>query len=43
MKKYYPIEDAINNVSKKFRLNLKDSNEMDEKELEEAGAKVEIK
>lgn len=36
MKKYYPIEDAINNVSKKFRLNLKDSNEMDEKELEEA-------
>lgn len=36
MKKYYSIEDAINNVSKKLHLNLKDANKMDEKELEEA-------
>lgn len=36
MKKYYSIENAINKVSKKFHLNLKDANEMDEKELEEA-------
>ena len=34
MKKYYSIENAINKVSKKFHLNLKDSNEMDEKELD---------
>lgn len=36
MKKYYPIEDAINNVSLKFRLGLKDANEMDEEELNNA-------
>ena len=40
MKKYYSIENAINNVSKKFRLNLKDSNEMNEKELEEAEMQI---
>ena len=28
-KKYYPIEDAVNNVSQKFKLGLKDANEMD--------------
>lgn len=32
-KKYYPIEDAINNVSQKFKLGLKDANEMDEEEF----------
>ena len=26
-KKYYPIEDAVNNVSQKFKLGLKDANE----------------
>ena len=31
-KKYYPIEDAVNNVSQKFKLGLKDANEMDEEE-----------
>ena len=36
MKKYYSIENAINKVSKKFHLDLKDANELDEKELEEA-------
>lgn len=32
-KKYYPIEDAVNNVSQKFKLGLKDANEMDEDEF----------
>ena len=32
-KKYYPIEDAVNNVSQKFKLGLKDANEMDEENL----------
>lgn len=32
-KKYYPIEDAVNNVSEKFKLGLKDANEMDEEEF----------
>lgn len=32
-KKYYPIEDAVNNVSQKFKLGLKDANEMDEEEF----------
>lgn len=35
-KKYYPIEDAVNNVSKKFELGLKDANDMDEEELNNA-------
>lgn len=35
-KKYYPIEDAVNNVSQKFKLGLKDANEMDEEELNNA-------
>lgn len=35
-KKYYPIEDAVNNVSQKFKLGLKDANEMDEEELSNA-------
>lgn len=35
-KKYYPIEDAVNNVSKKFKLELKDANDMDEEELNDA-------
>lgn len=35
-KKYYPIEDVINNVSQKFKLGLKDANEMDEEELNNA-------
>ena len=33
-KKYYPIEDAINNVSKAFKLGLKDANKMSENELD---------
>lgn len=32
-KKYSPIEDAVNNVSQKFKLGLKDANEMDEEEF----------
>ena len=32
-KKYYPIEDAVNNVSQKFKLGLKDANEMSEEEF----------
>lgn len=32
-KKYYTIEDAVNNVSQKFKLGLKDANEMDEEEF----------
>lgn len=32
-KKYYPIEDAVNNVSQKFKLGLKDANKMDEEEF----------
>lgn len=35
-KKYYPIEDAVNNVSKKFELGLKDANDMEEEELNNA-------
>ena len=35
-KKYYSIEDAVNNVSKKFVLGLKDANDMDEEELNNA-------
>lgn len=35
-KKYYLIEDAINNVSQKFKLDLKDANKMDEEELSNA-------
>ena len=35
-KKYYPIEDAVNNVSKAFKLGLKDANKMNEKELDNA-------
>lgn len=29
MKKYYSIEEAVNNVSEKFKLGLKDANEME--------------
>ena len=32
-KKYYPIEDAVNNVSNKYKLGLKDANNMDEEEF----------
>lgn len=35
-KKYYPIEDAVNNVSKAFKLGLKDANKMSENELDNA-------
>lgn len=35
-KKYYSIEDAVNNISKKFELGLKDANNMDEEELNNA-------
>jgi len=35
-KKYYSIENAVNNVSKKFELGLKDANDMDEEELDNA-------
>ena len=35
-KKDYPIEDAVNNVSKAFKLGLKDANKMSEKELDNA-------
>lgn len=35
-KKYYPIEDAVNNVSKTFKLGLKDANKMSKKELDNA-------
>lgn len=35
-KKYYPIEDAVNNVSQKFKLGLKDANEMSEEEFNNA-------
>nr|DAZ43584.1 MAG TPA: hypothetical protein [Caudoviricetes sp.] len=31
MKKYYSIEEAVNNVSEKFKLGLKNANEMDDK------------
>ena len=36
MKKYYSIEEAVNNVSEKFKLGLKDANEMDDKEFDNA-------
>lgn len=36
MKKYYSIEEAVNNVSEKFKLGLKNANEMDDKELDNA-------
>lgn len=39
-KKYYPIEDAVNNVSKAFKLGLKDANKMNEKELDNAKMQV---
>lgn len=32
-KKYYSVEDVVNNVSQKFKLGLKDANEMDEEEF----------
>lgn len=35
-KKYYPIEDVVNNVSQKFKLGLKDANEMNEEEFNNA-------
>ena len=35
-KKYYPIEDAVNNVSQKFKLGLKDENKMNEEEFNDA-------
>ena len=35
-KKYYPIEVAVNNVSQKFKLGLKDANEMSEEEFNNA-------
>ena len=35
-KKYYSIEDAVNNVSKAFKLGLKDANKMSENELDNA-------
>ena len=35
-KKYYPIEDAVNNVSQKFKLGLKDANKMNEEEFNNA-------
>ena len=36
MKKSYSIEEAVNNVSEKFKLGLKDANEMDDKEFDNA-------
>lgn len=35
-KKYYSIEDAVNNFSKKFDLELKNAKNMNDKELLEA-------
>lgn len=35
-KKYYPIEDAINNITKRLNLSLQDSKNMNEEELLEA-------
>lgn len=35
-KKYYPIEDAINNITKRLNLSLQDSKKMNEEELLEA-------
>ena len=35
-KKYYSIEDDVNNVSKAFKLGLKDANKMSENELDNA-------
>ena len=32
-KKYYPIEDAINNITKRLNLSLQDSKNMNEEEL----------
>ena len=32
--KYYPVEDAINNVSAKLKLGLKDAYDMDEEEFD---------
>lgn len=39
-KLYYSIEDVINNVSSKLCLGLKDANEMNEAELEEAEKEI---
>lgn len=35
-KKYYPIENAINNITKRLNLSLQDSKNMNEEELLEA-------
>lgn len=32
--KYYPVEDAVNNVSSKLKLGLKDAYDMDEEEFD---------
>ena len=37
---YYPIEDAINKISEKFSLGLKDANYMDEIELNNAEKEI---
>ena len=39
-KLYYSIEEAINNVSSKLCLGLKDANEMNEAELEEVEKEI---
>lgn len=39
-KKYYSIEDAVNNVSKAFKLGLKDANKMSENELDNAEKQI---
>jgi hypothetical protein len=39
-KLYYPIEEAINNVSAKLHLGLKDANEMNEAEIFEAEEEI---
>ena len=39
-KRYYPIEEAINNVSRRLNLGLEDAYKMNEKELELAELKI---
>lgn len=39
-KRYYSIEEAINNVSRRLNLGLKDACEMNEEELEQAEIEI---
>ena len=39
-KTYYSMEEAINNISKRLSLGLKDANEMNEEEFDKAAEEI---